>query len=281
MMNSDDKLTRDIQLIELDMLKDFKRICEKYGLVYFAIGGTCLGAIRHKGFIPWDDDIDLAMPYPDYCQFRDIASNELKDHYEIYDQHRNKHAFHLFCKIHDSSTTYIPSSCYGMKDRYMGVSIDIMPIYGLPDSESEIARRKNICIRYRRLNRVLRMPIKTEASVPAKLFWIINSPKRLFLQYDYYGSKEEKLLGDCPFNASSKVLFGWRCIENRLIFEYEDFRQQIELPFEDTTIAVPIGYDRYLKMDFGNYMELPPEEKRVSLHPAAIIDLKKSYKEYI
>lgn len=81
--NEDMTLTRRIQLKELEILKVFQNICRRHGLRYFAIGGTCLGAVRHKGFIPWDDDIDVAMPYEDYLEFQRIAETDLPDNYGI------------------------------------------------------------------------------------------------------------------------------------------------------------------------------------------------------
>ena len=72
-MNTEDKLSYEIQSAILDVFKEFRRICENNHLVYFAIGGTCIGAVRHKGFIPWDDDLDVAMPYPDYKKFIELG----------------------------------------------------------------------------------------------------------------------------------------------------------------------------------------------------------------
>ena len=72
---------RRLQLVELDILKEFLRICDKYHLRYYALGGTLLGAVRHKGFIPWDDDVDIGMPRPDFCRFEQVIEKELPDYF--------------------------------------------------------------------------------------------------------------------------------------------------------------------------------------------------------
>lgn len=279
-MSSDD-LVKGIQSIDLKILNEFKRICENHNLNYFAIGGTCIGAVRHKGFIPWDDDIDVAMPFQDYLKFKMFAAEELRSPYALYDQHINKHTSHMFLKIHDESTAFVPDNCVHLYDRYMGVSFDIMPIYGLPEDETIQHKIMNMCKSYRINNRMLRMPISVESSIKMKLYWLFRSPLRIVLPYDYYGKKQEEEFGQYSFDRSDYVLFGWRSIPNRTRFYREDFDDFIEMPFEDTYIRVPKGYDRYLKMDFGNYMELPPVEERKSTHVPGVIDLKVSYKEYL
>ena len=107
--NEDMTLTRRIQLKELEILKVFQDICRRHGLRYFAIGGTCLGAVRHKGFIPWDDDIDVAMPYEDYLEFQRIAETDLPDNYGILSPHTSKHClFDYYTKLHDKTTSLMP-----------------------------------------------------------------------------------------------------------------------------------------------------------------------------
>jgi lipopolysaccharide cholinephosphotransferase len=90
-MNTEDKLSYEIQSAILDVFKEFRRICENNHLVYFAIGGTCIGAVRHKGFIPWDDDLDVAMPYPDYKKIIEVCKTQLRPSYSIFGPHTCKH----------------------------------------------------------------------------------------------------------------------------------------------------------------------------------------------
>lgn len=276
-----DLLLKDIQKVDLKIFKEYKRLCEKYELSYFAIGGTCIGAVRHGGFIPWDDDIDVAMPFEDYNRFRSIAEQELSYPYAVYDQHKNKHTSHLFLKIHDESTAFIPKNCIKLYDRYMGISLDVMPIYGMPDDAAKQEQIMRRCKKYRINNRMLRMPITIEPSLKMKVLWVLRAPLRLALPFDYFGKKQEIEFGRYDFNNSDFILFGWRSIPSRSRFFKEDFIDYVEFPFEDTSIRVPVGYDRYLKMDFGDYMTLPPLSEQKSTHIPGIVDVNTSYKYYL
>ena len=96
-----------LQEIELDIFKRFKRLCQDYNLRYFAIGGTCIGAIRHNGFIPWDDDIDVAMPLEDYIKLKEIAMRELEYPYSLYTTEKNRHWYAGSMKMQNENTTFI------------------------------------------------------------------------------------------------------------------------------------------------------------------------------
>lgn len=280
---------KKIQQIELDLFKEFKRICDKYQLIYFAIGGTCIGAVRHKGFIPWDDDIDVAMPYSDYKKFQMIAEKELKEGLSLYLPENHEQWNEIFMKLQNDNTTFIQSLQVGNPDDYTGVFIDIMPIYGMPKGKFLQRHASVFCNALRFLNGRHRTPFNKQYRVISKIGWVLDAPVRKLKPFNYYVELIKRIFGKYPFNYSDKVLFGWRKKPNMIdknytyqnVFYYDDFKEMLEVPFEDTSIAVPCGYDRYLTMDFGDYMELPPEEKRVSNHDAVVIDLNKSYKEYI
>ncbi|MCM1047010.1 MAG: LicD family protein [Clostridiales bacterium] len=279
---------KKLQQVELDILGEFKRICDKYRLKYYAIGGTCIGAVRHGGFIPWDDDIDIAMPYQDYMKFRRVAAKELGEYYSIYTPEEHRHWINNFIKIQDERTAYIESGQNGYPDDYTGVWIDIMPIYGLPKGKLAQYWASVICDLLVFMNERHREALCEQTSKKRRIAWMLDAPIRKLKPYNFYIEIIEKIFRKYPLNCSNKVLFGWRYKPNvfrkkytyQSVFYYDDFKEMLEYPFEDTSIAVPVGYDRYLTMDFGNYMELPPEEKRIPCHDIWVIDLKKSYKEY-
>lgn len=282
-------VTRGVQLLEIKILEEFQRLCKKYGLRYFAIGGTCLGAVRHGGFIPWDDDIDIAMPYDDYKKFRHIAEYELKQPYALFDPYKHQHSRIGFCKIHDTTTTFVEQVSLPYTDRYTGVFIDVMPIYGLPSGHREACHIAHRCSWWLRKNIAMRFLYNEQLSNMEKVVWLITYYERKTKHYSYYLKKIEEELGKYSFDNSEQILFGFRVIPfwekasytYKVIFPYSIFADFLEVPFENTTIRIPYGYQQYLTMDFGDYMQLPPEDKRVTVHPAALIDLKKSYKEYI
>ena len=128
----------------------------------------------------------------------------------------------------------------------------------------------------------------TTISPLSKTAWILNFWRRLVCPFNYYTEKINHLLGKYPFESSDKIIFGWRRLRNKVVFDYDykcvfdfaDFSDYILMPFEDTHIRVPKGYDSYLTSEFGDYLTLPPEEKRVPIHHVGILDFNKSYKSY-
>ena len=285
-MLMNEEFRRELQLSELDILKEFQRICAKHNLRYFAIGGTCIGAVRHQGFIPWDDDIDVAMPYEDYVRFIEIAKNGLREPYELFDPIGHKVCGFSFLKMHRSDTAFIEKVREAYTDSYFGVFIDIMPIYGLPLDKAERDRVYNKSSAYIRKNRISRYQFGQTDSMKQKLVWMTCLLGKMSGDPSFYLRKLRGLGDSCSFDRAKEILFAWRPIyyDKKITykrdFDKQIFRDYCDLAFEDTTIRVPIEYDQYLTRDFGDYMKLPPEEKRVTVHPAAVIDLHKSYKQY-
>ncbi len=287
-MNTADQLTKTIQYAALDVLKEFQRVCTRRHLTYYAIGGTCIGAIRHKGFIPWDDDIDVAMPYRDYLQFIDYAKTDLNPKYSIIGPHTCKHYTGCYIKLQNNETTFVEEFAEKYPDRYAGIYIDIFPVHGLPDGNAKVWLVEHISSLQNKLNLRLRFEKDYGDSKQWKITWKICAPLRKIHHFDYYRHKQEIMLAKYPLDCSCRVYFCWRRIPKKNsnstykdIFFYDDFCEAVEMPFEDTTIMVPRGYDRYLKMDFGDYMKLPPTEQQVARHPKAIIDLSRPYKYYL
>ncbi len=284
-----DSVTVRMQKIELDILKEFKRICEKYSLRYYAIGGTCIGAVRHKGFIPWDDDIDVAMPFEDYKKFIEVSGTELKEPYLLYRPEEHRPYQFNFIKIHNTDTFYIRKHYAPYPDRYTGVFFDIMPIYGTHKNKLVQLINSLQCDIWLYRNWAQRLPVDFyPGSVKWKFIWYTTKMLSGKKPFDYYIKKIESRIGKYPFDNSDKIIFGWRkspllhrdYSKNNVFFR-EDFAESIEVPFEDTTIRIPKGYDRYLKIDFGDYMKIPPEEKQVSMHQEnCVIDLENSYRKY-
>jgi len=277
-----------VQCVILDIYKEFKILCEKHNLRYFAIGGTCIGAIRHSGFIPWDDDMDVAMPFEDYVKLLHSLRSELNPQYELLEPYSTKHYIYNFIKIHKKDTAYIENSVRKYKECYTGIWLDIMPIYGMPRGKKQQKIASNFCDLMNYLNRMLRYERVDLRSLKQKIVAGLTMLHRVSGNYNFYLRKLERQLGVLSFNNSDKIIFGWRDKprKNRKhytyqnVFEFIDFSDYEEINFEDTKMRVPVNYDRYLKMDFGNYMKLPPLEKRRIGHNLLIIDLEKSYKSY-
>ena len=267
----------------LDIFKEYKKICEENNLRYYAIGGTCIGTIRHKGFIPWDDDIDVAMPIDDYEKFRRIAKTELHGKYRLIDYEEDNNRTSNFLKMQDITTTFVEEKEIKRLNRYKGVFIDIMPITAINKNSIKARQLKLRFFINAKLNENIKIPYKCKTKLKGKIFWILSHVLFILKNKDHYSKKFDKLCKKYKISEENDILFPWRIPLRKPysnVFNYNDFKETCEMPFEDTTIAVPIGYDNYLKKDFGDYMKLPPESKRVCHNPA-ILDLEKSYLTYI
>lgn len=286
-MNIDSELL-DLQKAQLCVYRKFKEICNKYNLRYFAIGGTCLGAVRHRGFIPWDDDMDVAMPYEDFTKFKKIIRRKKFDGYAILDSNMVKHQEGNVLKFYDARTTMIENYVVDYPDRFLGVSIDVFPVYGMTNNKvirsmllmlNEILDIFNIAIRY---------PAKSFHTLKGKIVGTILSPLKLILPFNFFSRCRERVLKNFSFDETKYVFFAWRKFHAResdiynykQLFPHSAFAETIELPFEDTTMPVPKGYDTYLRMDFGDYMTLPPESEQRAKHSVAVFDLERPYTYY-
>ncbi len=273
--------TREIQNRILEVFKEVAKICEKNGLRYFAIGGTCLGTVRHHGFIPWDDDLDIAMPLEDFKKFLDIFQKEKPDYLELFSSATSKHDYQFFVKVMDNRTTLTENGFVDWKDTFEGVWIDIMPMSGAPESEKERLKFQKRIYNYLHLNIKIKKKFSSQTDLKSKLYWLMASPLRLFPQ-EFMWKRWMKLIEKYPFDFSKYTGYVWCDLVVKLIFPQEWYGDFIYLPFEDTKMRCPIGYHEFLTRMFGDYMKYPPEDKRNSGHyfDQGIIDLEHSFKDY-
>lgn len=272
----------EIQRIILDIFKEVSKLCEDNNISYYAIGGTCLGAVRHKGFIPWDDDLDIAIPIEEYRRFIDIAKEKLPKHLELYIPCDSNHNGLLFIKIIDSRTTCIESYHLKHLDTFMGAWIDIMPISGVPIGEKEQKKFVSKTNWIKRINYKLRRDFNESKKISGSILWILVYPFRSILNPVYCWNYWLDFLAKYPFYKSKYTGYVWSKRLYNLIFPQEWFNDFVYLDFEDTKIRCPKEYDKFLSQMFGNYMECPPENQRNSGHDFSkgIIDLEHSYKDY-
>ena len=270
---------KEVQNKILNIFKSIDEICRKYNLSYYAIGGTCLGAVRHSGFIPWDDDLDIAMPRKDYEIFKQIANSELPSGLELVTGENIPHYECLFMKVQDINTTYVPKNCVQYPDRYLGIYVDIMPLDGLPEEKREIRKHTSKLKRIGLLNTNRRRYPK-ELHKGWKLFiWRIIYTILLMLKPDYFSTMYDNELKKYDFYKSKYTFYGWSKRCDKLVFSIEVFSDYEYLKFEDCEIRCPIGYKDFLETIFGDYMSLPPEKERVPKHDS-YLDLSNSYTWY-
>lgn len=270
MVYSESELQK-LHQIELSILDEIIRICELNHLTYFSVGGTTLGAIRHNGFIPWDDDIDIGMLRDDYEQFLKIAPTQLKSGYVLQHFSTEKNMPTYFAKVRKDGTEFVENYFKDLKMHH-GVFLDIMPFDYIPEDMEH--RRK-----YRRsaqfwgqlyISKTLKttcstVPVKhrTLANIsrgilhillmPVSKNWLFNKLDHILSQYNHSGSRM----------VSSRGIPAFECME-------KDILPVRKHKFETMEICIPTNADKVLTTQYGDYMQFPPEDQRVSHAPYRI-----------
>ena len=265
----------------LDILKEFQRICNKNNLTYFAIAGTMLGAVRHDGFIPWDDDLDVGMPIKDFLLLRKFIEKDIKQPYVFIDTLNKKRNIHYFYKIENEKTTFIEEENVKFKK---GIWIDILPFSGTPDNNISLYIFLKKLYFYKKLDLYRNMNYNDCKNIKQKILKIISFPFTIGKKNNYYVTKFENLMNKYDFKKSKKIFYAWRLSFSYKktikysVFDSKIFNSFISHKFENTSIMLPVRYDLYLKKCYGDYMKLPPIEKR-KCHKPFLLSFDKSYKE--
>ena len=257
-------------------------MCDKHQIDCCGIGGTVLGAIRHHGFIPWDDDLDIVIPIEQFNKFMELASADLPSYLEVEYPGRSKYKPVLFGKVMDSRTTFVESYYVNHKEAYGGVWVDIFPFGGVPENDYTWNSYIRKLIWIQRLYRKSVSSISLEKSTGGRILSILCKPLRV-LPDDYFWNKFYKEAIQYKFYENEYVGHVWEPImRKRNKFPRRWFAEAIDVPFEDITIKCPSNFDTYLTLCYGDYMKLPSVEERGNWHDFrdGIVDLNKSYKEY-
>ena len=279
------KNIKDVQKVILDIMSEIDKICNENNLRYFAIGGTCLGAVRHKGFIPWDDDLDIAMPRKDYELFKKIASECLPSYLCIMDENKTEHFAAHFMKVHNINTTFIEEGKGIYPDRYTGVYVDIMPLDGIPNNRVKRWFYFKVVKLLLRLNsrrkRVEELKRREKDKLLKYFFWNFIYVILECFPNNFFEEICTKFQSRYDYEESENLSYTWSLRMDEILFSKKCFEDYRLLPFEDMFIRCPIGYEEFLSKLFGNYMQLPPEEQRIPCHKTDIIDLDRPYSYYI
>lgn len=267
--------TYDIKELQMHILQNllvFDKICREHNLHYYILFGTMLGAVRHKGFIPWDDDIDVGLPRPEYELFRQHASEWIPAKYEFICYENDPNYMSGFGKIQDAETTLIERKHIG----YIGgVYIDVFPIDGI-SSNPLMQRIQYYRYTYHRqlLYHIHRDPYKHGHGIRSwfpllvqKLYSadkLQKSFRKVMTKYDYDKSEYVSQLNDGMTSVMPKSVLG----------------TPTPVEFEGYTVMGVEHSDEYLTREFGDYMQIPKPEDRIS-HNFHYLNLKMPYREYI
>ena len=252
-----------LRTVQMEIMDEVHRVCEKNKIIYYIIGGTALGAKRHGGYIPWDLDIDIAMPRADYEKFAQVCDTELHHRFE-YRNFKNTSQYNYPHALVCVKNTFlsVKSYIYNPKEKNLGIYLDIFPLDKAPEEVSlqnkqieEIERIKKLkllkrayCYKNDFKNKVVKKLIS------AAMFW--TDTDKLNAQFDAVCRKYENTDSNFLCSMASHYKYTKQCMPS------EVYGKPTLVKFEDREYYAPEMLDDYLTRIFGDYMKLPPEEER-------------------
>ena len=267
---------RDVQMKILEIMKYIDDVCRKNGITYYIMGGTALGAIRHGGFIPWDDDLDIFMTPAEYAKFKLAMEEEAHPDFVI-QEWRTTPNYLEYAKVRMNGTTFIEESFKDRKDMHHGIYVDIMMLHKVPDARF-IQRLVYWESKFVTLYALSQRNWKPKTKIQA---WILKSlsilPCKWMARMCYHHIYlYENLVNDfkyCYWITPAKFRSG--------LFDAKFFAEPIDIPFENITLLGSAYIKEYLAYRYGDYMKLPSvEQQKASVH-AMIFDTSKDYTDYI
>ena len=273
------ELLRELQLKQLDMLVFFKEFCEKNNLRFYLIGGCLIGALRNKGFVPWDDDVDVLMPRPDYEKLHKLWHEQKTDgRFRLLKTDDEMFTGNIFMTVTDTNYTMVKANQVDV-DIPHGLVMDVFPLDVCPDSR--FARKMQYVW-------TMLYSLFLAQIVPENHGGLIGFGSRVLLAI-FRGKK----LRNWIWRFCEKKMTKYKLEENKCVTELcsGPYWMKMEYPkhiydgvasvnFEGYEMPCMSGYDEYLTMVFGDYMSLPPEDKQVPHHDIAYIDLNTPCGEY-
>lgn len=264
--------------IILDILRKLISICEEHHITYYCCGGTAIGAVRHHGMIPWDDDIDVFMARPDYDRFLQVCQQSDLGDYELLTPYNTDNYLMYFSKLCRKDTTLLElrnTPCV------IGLFVDILPLDGTAEDIEEAIRLKR---------RFTKIQHRLAAISAHYTFWeylqLLLTPHnwgrfchkmRGFLGRRSYRRKLLRMMDDIayrhPFGSTSHVVIYPGIYGDKEVYPYAWVSGPVRFPFEGMQVCLSGGYDAYLRHFFGDYMQLPPPEKRESHHYKAYFNM--------
>ncbi len=257
--------------IEKDMLREIDRICRQHDIQYFISYGTMLGAVRHGGFIPWDDDVDVAMLRSEFEKFRQIAPKELNERFS-YESHTNSNGYHYFFDRITAKDTYFASKYSDGYEMHKGISVDIFVVDNVPADEKAAYRFWKGLMRRRML-----MNVRWKNTARHGKAYLLSKLLLPFLRLrsmDSYSNAYEKAVRKYEHKETGRVMPASSDHKYRGTFPIETFSQVIPYRFDDVDTFIPVGYEDFLKAWYtDSYMEMLPLSEQNPFHDYYRLDL--------
>lgn len=270
-MQREELSIKQVQKLSLEILKKVANICEQNDFRYCLIYGTLLGAIRHQGFIPWDDDVDIMMPRPDYDKLLKYFEQHEKElnPLKVFNRTTNRKYLYGITRISDINyeiSTENEINCG------MGVFIDIYPYDGLGNEKNiaiELLNESKSYLRHIVLSTRKNISIPVENNWKGKLMYLITWIFHHILGPSFYYSRQNKLFRNLPQYDESKYVgpLAWFFEPSQnVIFSLTDFSTLMKAKFDKYEFNIPVEYDKILTQIYGDYMTPPPVEKQIYHH---------------
>ena len=247
----------ELKKIQVEILDNVVEFCQRHNLRYFLAYGTLLGAVRHNGYIPWDDDIDIHMPRPDYEKFIGLYNNEA-DNNEVVSHELDSNYRVAFAKVYRKGTIVKE---FHFKPDLFGVYIDIFPLDGLKDRK--LASK---CGEIRRLMHIKNSIFLSDMPFMRKVRLAVTKLLLLPISLNVLKKKIKEYATKYRYEECDTVYSSYSRLAAREIFPRSIFDGYKSVLFEGKEYRSPLDCDTYLSALYGNYMQLPPEEKRISTH---------------
>lgn len=269
---------KKIWAIEMDLYREISRVLDKHNLRYFAGGGTVLGAIRHNGFIPWDDDLDICMPREDYEKLQELTE-EFKSPYFLQSPLTDPEYGYSFLRLRNTNTSVVVRPFTHAKFN-QGIYIDIIPL--------DNATKEDISPRMDKIKKLIfknsaymrkDYPEKSERDLQRIKEFLDPNMKPI----DVWNAINKEAVADNKIDTdywSTIVVTIYAPLKN--LYPKRIYNSYKDVPFESITMRIPAGYDELMTINFGNYMEFPPVEERGVWHNMEFypeVPYKKLYKD--
>lgn len=263
-----DDTIKKLQTVQLDILEEIKRVCEKENIPFYLAFGSCLGALRHQGCIPWDDDIDICMHVDDFDRFVQCGQLFQKGYF-LQTQETDPNFGCAIARVRLDGTTLVEEGDEGL-DIHNGIFVDIYPLYGIP--KNKVTRKLLIMksLLYRLL--LVKRPPRNHGGAARKIGGVILKliPEGM---RKYLIRNLKKSLRAYKDSEDVGTLYGMDVSMHHIItYKKEWFGKPRMVPFEGRQMPVPTDAENYMTNRYGDYMQLPPEDKRQSYHSFVELD---------